>query len=46
LVDVSLRGLIEVASDILHGLYEEISLAFTEAGENDWDEYGTVPTEV
>lgn len=46
MVEISLRGLVEVASNIVSGLNEEISLAFVEAEEDDWDEYGTVPTEV
>jgi hypothetical protein len=39
LTDISLRGLIEVASDILAGVFREISLAFGEIGEEDWDVY-------
>lgn len=42
MVDISLRGLLEVASDIIHGIFEEVAFAFTEAGEEDWDVYDTV----
>ena len=39
MVEISLRGLIEVASDILSGVFREVSFAFTEAEETDWDIY-------
>jgi hypothetical protein len=44
MVEISLRGLIEVASDIVSGLDEEISLAFVEADEEDWDLYDMAPS--
>jgi hypothetical protein len=42
LVEISLRGLLEVASDILAGVFKEISFAFTETPDEDWDVYDTV----
>jgi hypothetical protein len=42
MVEISLRGLLEVASDILAGIFEEISFAFTPADPEDWDIYDTV----
>ena len=41
---VSLRGLVEVASDIITGLYEETSFAYDEAEEGDWDVYDVAPS--
>jgi hypothetical protein len=39
LVELSLRGLVEVASDILAGVFTEVSMAYTPATETDWDYY-------
>lgn len=42
MVEISLRGLIEVSSDILYGTFEEVSDVFTEAPEEFWDFYDTI----
>jgi len=42
MVEISLRGLLQVASDLIHGIWAEVSFAFTEASEEDWDIYDTV----
>jgi hypothetical protein len=39
MTEISLRGLLEVASDILAGIFREVAFAFTEAEEEDWDVY-------
>ena len=44
MVSISLRGLLLVASDILHGVFEEVSMAFAEANEEDWSVYDTAPS--
>lgn len=40
--ELSLRGLIEVGSEILSGIFEEVPSAFTEAAAEDWAIYDTI----
>jgi hypothetical protein len=42
MVELDLRGLVLVASDVLHGIFQEISSVFVEASEEDWDAYDAV----
>lgn len=44
MVSISLRGLLQVASDLLAGVFKEVSIAFTESAEEDWDTYDTAPS--
>jgi hypothetical protein len=44
MVEISLRGLFEVVSDLFSGVFEEISLAFTEGEVEDWDTYDIAPS--
>jgi hypothetical protein len=41
-VEISLRGLTEIASDILAGVYDETSDIFEEAPTEYWDLYDTI----
>jgi hypothetical protein len=41
MVEISLRGLDEVASDILSGTFEEISDVYAEEIPTEWDLYDT-----
>lgn len=42
MVKISLRGLVKVASDIVDGVFLEISSAFTEGAPEDWGLYDAV----
>jgi hypothetical protein len=44
MVEINLQGLIEVASDLISGLFETISLVFEEGEPEDWDVYDTAPS--
>ena len=41
MTEVSLRGLIEIASDILAGVFREVSAVWEAPEETDWDLYDT-----
>jgi hypothetical protein len=41
MTEVSLRGLIEIASDILAGVFREVSDAWAPPEETDWEIYDT-----
>jgi len=41
-MNISLRGSLLVASGFLHGIFDEVALAFTETDEEPWDVYDTI----